>query len=470
MRVLWLVGVAALVGTASVAAQHGHEYEFDLFGAYTKYDASFGLSNVAGAGARLGYLLGDVVGVEADVLLQRQYTVASTGATMQPLDRRRQPEPEPGSWRRARHAVPAGRVLGARLRDAGPLPVHRTVACTCSPRRPAVPVPPRRAPVRRGHDLHAVDIVDLRDEGADAPRGERGSRDLRRGPEARGSSPTDAAAPAARRRRAAGRRGYESVPPAPAPQAIDTSPPPALAPPPDAASTPTTATSSTGSGTGSAARGRGANTSASSRTATSTTAPAPGGGAYRSAAPAPPPANVSRVGRVTFETERAVLTPSSAANLDQIADMLLATPSLRAEVAGYTDNIGAIGRNMRLSRQRAAAVKALYLRAQRRERGPAHRPRVRIGQSDRPKYDGDWSGAEPAGGTPPPQLAPAPVASPGRAHARLPPPSVDGALVPAARRARPLAGGDGRERPTPAPHPGPASDPCDPHAPLGARV
>ena len=76
---------------------------------------------------------------------------------------------------------------------------------------------------------------------------------------------------------------------------------------------------------------------------------------------APPPANVIALG-VTFETERTVLTPSSAANLDQIADMLLATPSLRAEVAGYTDNIGAIGRNTRLSRQRAEAVKAYLVR------------------------------------------------------------------------------------------------------------
>src|SRR5579863_6882440 len=85
MRVLWLVGVATLGGAAGVAAQHGHEYEFGLFGSYTKYDASFDLSNAVGAGARMGYMFGDVVGFEADVLFQQQYTVPSTGATMQPL-------------------------------------------------------------------------------------------------------------------------------------------------------------------------------------------------------------------------------------------------------------------------------------------------------------------------------------------------------------------------------------------------
>lgn len=65
---------------------------------------------------------------------------------------------------------------------------------------------------------------------------------------------------------------------------------------------------------------------------------------------------------ITFGTQRAVLTPSSAASLDQIADMLVANPTMRVEVAGYTDNLGPTGTNLRLSRQRAGVVKAYLVR------------------------------------------------------------------------------------------------------------
>ena len=79
------------------------------------------------------------------------------------------------------------------------------------------------------------------------------------------------------------------------------------------------------------------------------------------APPIAPPANIIATA-VTFETERAVLTPGSVATLDQIADMMLATPNMHVEVAGYTDNLGPSGRNLRLSRQRAAVVKAYLVR------------------------------------------------------------------------------------------------------------
>src|SRR5207245_1674508 len=56
-------------------------------GSYTRYDAAFGLANKLGGGGRLGYFLGDLVGLEADVVFQPEYTVSSAGTptTLQPL-------------------------------------------------------------------------------------------------------------------------------------------------------------------------------------------------------------------------------------------------------------------------------------------------------------------------------------------------------------------------------------------------
>src|SRR6266545_3542066 len=81
-----LVGLLALP-RGSVAAQHAGQFEVGAFGSYARYDAAFGLANKVGGGARLGYFLGNVVGLEGDVLFQPGYTFStgSTTATMQPL-------------------------------------------------------------------------------------------------------------------------------------------------------------------------------------------------------------------------------------------------------------------------------------------------------------------------------------------------------------------------------------------------
>src|SRR5206468_4209084 len=57
------------------------------FGAYTRYDPAFALSNKAGGGVRLGYLIADVIGIEGDVVFQPEYSVVSGGATttLEPL-------------------------------------------------------------------------------------------------------------------------------------------------------------------------------------------------------------------------------------------------------------------------------------------------------------------------------------------------------------------------------------------------
>jgi outer membrane protein OmpA-like peptidoglycan-associated protein len=75
---------ALLATTASTAtAQRGGQYEFGLFGAFTRYDASFGMDNTFGGGARLGYLFTSRIGIEADVLFQQPYNVGS--GNMEPV-------------------------------------------------------------------------------------------------------------------------------------------------------------------------------------------------------------------------------------------------------------------------------------------------------------------------------------------------------------------------------------------------
>jgi outer membrane protein OmpA-like peptidoglycan-associated protein len=61
---------------------------------------------------------------------------------------------------------------------------------------------------------------------------------------------------------------------------------------------------------------------------------------------------------VSFETGRAALTTESYATLDEIAASLVARPDVRVEITGHTDNTGSRSTNIRLSRERAQAVRA----------------------------------------------------------------------------------------------------------------
>jgi len=65
---------------------------------------------------------------------------------------------------------------------------------------------------------------------------------------------------------------------------------------------------------------------------------------------------------VNFQTGRSVLTPLSYATLDQVAEVLVANPDIRIEIAGYTDNVGSRLVNTRLSQARALAVRAYLAR------------------------------------------------------------------------------------------------------------
>jgi outer membrane protein OmpA-like peptidoglycan-associated protein len=63
----------------------------------------------------------------------------------------------------------------------------------------------------------------------------------------------------------------------------------------------------------------------------------------------------------TFETGRVTLTAQARGALDRVAVGLKGNPGLRVEVAGYTDNRGTTGANLRLSQARADAVRGYLI-------------------------------------------------------------------------------------------------------------
>ena len=82
-----LLGLALAGVAPALRAQQAGQFEVGAFGSYTRYDKAFGLDNRAGGGARLSYFFGKVVGLEAEVLFQPNYTVSTGGAatTLEPL-------------------------------------------------------------------------------------------------------------------------------------------------------------------------------------------------------------------------------------------------------------------------------------------------------------------------------------------------------------------------------------------------
>jgi outer membrane protein OmpA-like peptidoglycan-associated protein len=61
---------------------------------------------------------------------------------------------------------------------------------------------------------------------------------------------------------------------------------------------------------------------------------------------------------ILFDTGKATLKPDSAAALAPVGDLLKNDSSLKLEIQGHTDNVGGTAANLKLSQDRAAAVKA----------------------------------------------------------------------------------------------------------------
>jgi OOP family OmpA-OmpF porin len=64
------------------------------------------------------------------------------------------------------------------------------------------------------------------------------------------------------------------------------------------------------------------------------------------------------VHNILFDTGKATIKPESAGTLGIIADALKSEEALKIEIQGHTDNVGAPAANLKLSQDRAAAVKA----------------------------------------------------------------------------------------------------------------
>jgi len=61
---------------------------------------------------------------------------------------------------------------------------------------------------------------------------------------------------------------------------------------------------------------------------------------------------------ILFDTGKATIRPESATAIAPIGELLKTSPVLKLEIQGHTDNVGAAAANLKLSQDRAAAVKA----------------------------------------------------------------------------------------------------------------
>jgi OOP family OmpA-OmpF porin len=65
---------------------------------------------------------------------------------------------------------------------------------------------------------------------------------------------------------------------------------------------------------------------------------------------------------ILFDTGKATLKPESAAALAPVGELLKSDAALALEIQGHTDNVGQPAANLKLSQDRAAAVKAYLVR------------------------------------------------------------------------------------------------------------
>ncbi|WP_374602643.1 OmpA family protein [Arenimonas sp.] len=68
-----------------------------------------------------------------------------------------------------------------------------------------------------------------------------------------------------------------------------------------------------------------------------------------------------RLDGIYFDTGKATLRPESSDALAQVAELMRADPSLELEIVGHTDDVGDAGANLRLSEDRALAVRSVLV-------------------------------------------------------------------------------------------------------------
>ncbi len=83
MRKLAPILVLLALSANPLAAQYDRRYEVGLFGAFTKYDNTFGLSNKLGGGVRFAYAVTPMIGLEVEALFQSPQDVGT--AHLEPL-------------------------------------------------------------------------------------------------------------------------------------------------------------------------------------------------------------------------------------------------------------------------------------------------------------------------------------------------------------------------------------------------
>jgi outer membrane protein OmpA-like peptidoglycan-associated protein len=73
------------------------------------------------------------------------------------------------------------------------------------------------------------------------------------------------------------------------------------------------------------------------------------------------PGAVVRLNNVFFDSGKAELKKESSPELNRIVHFMQTNPELRIRLCGHTDNVGEASDNLRLSRQRVAAVRDYLL-------------------------------------------------------------------------------------------------------------
>src|SRR2546423_100265 len=370
MRRFGLLAAVLTLATGRLAAQHAGQVEVGAFGSYTRYDATFGLAHKIGGGVRMGYLLGSIVGVEADVLFQPEYTVTPPGGTTSTL------EPLIGSASLVINAVHANRLMvyvlgGYSLLDFG-----------------------TRAPYRftdngvhggAGVRLFLTDRIALRVEGraiySPSTQSAFGPTTATHYLGTAGLSVFHLGTPSKDSDHDGVSDAKDACPGTPAGAAVDSKGCP-LDADQDGVPDGLDQCPNTPAGTKVDAAGCplpvGAEKTPLAATPTPTPTPAPGKcppappgsqvdangclilfapEAARSPTPGAPPRPTLILSGVNFETGRSALTRDSYMVLDAVAASLVANPDIRIEIAGYTDSTGRKFMNLRLSQGRAAAVR-----------------------------------------------------------------------------------------------------------------